>query len=84
MVSISFIAGIIGMSMILIAFVLDEFYRKYNQDTIVYNVLNITGSFLLLYYAVNLQSVPFIILNAVWLSAAVVKLVRILGEKQPK
>ena len=76
----NFIIGIIGMAFILIAFVLDEFVQKWNQNTLQYNILNIMGSFLLAYYAYTLPSIPFIILNAVWLAAAVVKLVRVLEK----
>ncbi len=73
----SLIAGIIGVLCILVAFVLDEFYKKINSETVTYNVLNIVGSGLLIYYAYVLESWPFVVLNAAWLSAAVVKLVKI-------
>jgi len=66
------------MLFILAAFILDEFVRKFNQDTVQYNVLNIIGAFLLIYYAFSLNSLPFIILNVVWLTVAGFKLVRIL------
>lgn len=73
----SFIVGIIGMLFILVAFILDEFYKKFNQNTIQYNVFNLIGSALLTYYAFSLNSLPFIILNLAWFAAAAVKLVRI-------
>lgn len=75
-------AGIIGVICILSAFLLDEFYKKLNSETATYNLLNIVGSGLLMYYAYALQSWPFLALNAVWLIAAVIKLIRIV--KQPK
>ncbi len=71
------VAGIIGVVCILIAFLLDEFYQKFNSETVIYNLLNIFGSGLLMYYAYTLQSWPFVALNAVWLIAAAVKLIRI-------
>jgi len=69
--------GIAGMCLILAAFILDEFYKKWNQNTIRYNLCNLLGSGLLLYYAVTLNSWPFIILNGVWLITAGIKLVKI-------
>ncbi len=74
---INFIIGIIGMVFILTAFILDEFVKRFNQNTVHYNVLNIIGSLLLTYYAFSLNSVPFIILNLVWFFVAGYKLVRI-------
>lgn len=72
--------GILGMVLILIAFILDEFVKRWGQDTIFYNVLNILGGSLLVYYAWQLQGWPFLILNAVWVVVAVVKLVKIVGK----
>jgi len=73
----SIIAGIIGVVCILVAFLLDEFYKKVNSETVPYNLLNILGSGSLMYYAYTLESWPFVALNGVWLIAAVVKLVKI-------
>ena len=73
----SLVAGIIGVVCILIAFILDEFYQKLNSGTVSYNLLNIMGSGLLMYYAYTLQSWPFVALNAVWLMAAGIKLIKI-------
>lgn len=70
-------AGIVGVVCILIAFLLDEFYQKFNSETASYNLINILGAGLLIYYAYALKSWPFVALNAVWLIAAVVKLVKI-------
>jgi len=73
----SLVAGIIGVVCILVAFLLDEFYKKLDSETVPYNLLNILGSGLLMYYAYTLQSWPFVALNAVWFLAAMVKLVKI-------
>jgi hypothetical protein len=75
---INLMIGIVGMSFILVAFILDEFIKKFNQNTIQYNVLNIIGAGLLTYYAFSLNSIPFMILNVVWLVVAAFKLTRIL------
>ena len=75
--SISLIVGIIGMLCIVVAFILDEFVKKFNQNTAQYNLLNIIGAGLLLYYGVTLRGWPFVILNGVWLMAALVKLLNL-------
>ncbi len=80
MVDINFIIGIVGMLFILTAFVLDEFVKKFNQDTIQYNVCNIIGAGFLTYYASSLAAWPFVMLNVIWLIAAGVKLLRIVRD----
>lgn len=76
------IVGISGMVLVLSAFVLDEFFKKYNPDTVFYNLCNILGSGMLVYYALSLKSWPFTVLNLVWLTAGSVKLAEILlGRK---
>lgn len=72
------IISILGMVLVLSAFVLDEFFKRYNQDTVFYNLCNILGSGMLIYYALWLKSWPFIILNLVWFVAGLVKLAEIL------
>lgn len=71
------IAGIAGAFLVLVAFMLNEFHSKINAEKVAYNLLNILGSGLLVYYAYALDSWPFLILNAVWMTAAVIKLVKI-------
>lgn len=76
------IIGIIGMVFILAAFILDEFVRKFNRETIKYNLLNVLGSGMLLYYAFSLKGWPFVVLNLVWMGTALVKLAKILAKKR--
>ena len=80
MEELNLLIGIFGMLCILVAFILDEFSKKYNQDTVFYNTLNIVGSGLLTFYAYTLSSIPFMILNVVWFIAALYKLVGILRK----
>ena len=72
---IDLLIGISGMLFILIAFLLDEFYNSWQQDTIRYNAVNVVGSGLLIYYSLTLYSWPFMILNTVWFLTAGYKLV---------
>lgn len=77
MLEIFVLIGIAGAFLVLVAFMLNEFHSKISPETVTYNLLNIAGSGLLMYYAYALQSWPFLFLNAVWTMAAIVKLVKI-------
>ena len=70
------------MTFILIAFILDEFYKKFNQDTIAYNSFNIIGSGLLAYYSIAIKGWPFLVLNVVWFSVAAYKLIKIVIKRK--
>ena len=74
----AFTTGIIGMALILIAFVLDETNGPIDRDSVQYNALNALGAALLLYYAHSIESIPFLVLNSIWLLVAVLKLMKIL------
>ncbi|NOR84680.1 hypothetical protein GQ473_01040 [archaeon] len=73
--------GIIGMVLILFAFILNEKNGSINTETIEYNGINSLGSLLLLYYAYETNSIPFIVLNAVWFLVAGLKIFKILNLK---
>lgn len=74
------ILGTLGMVCLLVAFILDEFNTRYNEDTVFNNVLGIVGAGLLVYYALIIKGWPFLVLNLVWLGVAGIKLVKILKE----
>lgn len=59
------IIGTMGLSLILIAFLLNSF-KLLSTDTPLYNLLNVAGGGLLIYYAAELESIPFLILESVW------------------
>jgi len=77
MIDVNLGIGIIGMFIILVAFIMDEFYKKSNQETLRYNLTNLIGAGLLIYYAYTLISWPFMILNVVWFIVAGYKLIKI-------
>jgi len=81
MLTLPFILGLLGMTFILIAFILDEFYKKFNQDTIAYNSFNIIGAGLLAYYSITIKGWPFLVLNVVWFLVAAYKLIKISLKK---
>lgn len=57
--------GVIGAAIILVFFLLNQLH-KIDQDNLIYDLGNLIGSSLLLYYSYLLGSVPFMILNFVW------------------
>ena len=74
MINFAVIVGVIGMIFLLTAFALNLF-KKVTQDSLTYNLFNIMGAGLLAYYAYALNSIPFLILQAIWISFAVYKLI---------
>lgn len=57
--------GIIGMSLILVGFLLNQL-KIWSQDSVVYDLVNFIGSILLLLYALYGGAWPFVVLNGVW------------------
>lgn len=59
------IIGILGTSIILVSFLLNQSGR-WSTESRSYDAANAAGSLLLIIYAYLLGSTPFIVLNAVW------------------
>lgn len=57
--------GFTGAFLVLVGFLLNQINILKNSN-IMYDFINFLGSFMLLIYALILQSVPFIIINTVW------------------
>ena len=74
MINFAIIVGVIGMTFLLTAFALNLF-KKVTQGSLIYNIFNIIGAGLLAYYAYVLNSLPFLILEAIWILFAVYKLI---------
>ena len=66
--------GTLGLLLLLSAFVLNQL-KILNTETRIYNLLNIAGGGLLSYYAITLNSIPFLILELVWALFALFKLI---------
>ena len=69
------VIGIVGATLILVAFVLNQI-GKWSKDSFSYDLVNAIGSAFLIYYAYILTSYPFMVLNAVWFLVSVRDLVR--------
>jgi len=74
MIDINLYLGILGMVLLLLAFVLNLLKIK-TEETYLYIILNILGAGISAFYAVSLNAIPFIILEAVWGAFAVYKLI---------
>ena len=74
------ILGISGAAIVLLCFIMIEL-NKWSSKSFIYNILNFTGSVLLVIYAVDGRSYPFIVLNVVW---ALFSLKGMMREKRSK
>lgn len=57
--------GIAGMALILFAFLLNQM-SVWQNNNLKYDLSNLIGSGLMVYYAFTIKSFPFLILNLVW------------------
>jgi len=81
--SISDIIGTIGVSILLIAFILSS--RKLMAvESRTYALLNITGALLCGYSAYLISFYPFVILEIVWAAVALASLVKIVSRGTPR
>jgi len=62
---ITLIVGILGMLCILTAFILGQL-NIWKNDSLSYDLVNLIGSGLLVYYGLLIKGYPFVLLNAVW------------------
>jgi hypothetical protein len=73
--NMSTIIGSVGVSLLLIAFLLSLF-KVISQDSITYSLLNIIGAALAGYASWLIDYMPFVVLEGTWCLVAVVGLVR--------
>ncbi|MFC1728513.1 hypothetical protein ACFLZ7_03555 [Nanoarchaeota archaeon] len=57
--------GSIGLLLILVPFILYEL-NKLNNKSLSYNIMNLLGALILIWYSVQLRSTIFTLLNLVW------------------
>lgn len=76
------IIGTIGVALLLVAFFLNLF-KKIDQNSKLYILLNITGAGLAAYYGLLLDVLPFFVLESVWAIFAAYKLI-IISRNQSK
>ncbi len=76
------IIGSLGACLILIAFIMNQLH-KWQEDSLIYDFVNLIGSLLLVIYAIILVSYPFLILNLVWLGLSIRDVVMDLKKSGP-
>jgi len=76
----STIIGIIGLSLLLLAFVLN-LLKKIKQNSKTYNLINFLGASLLTYYSYTLNNAIFFILELVWAIFALYFLIKLTIKK---
>lgn len=81
MVDFTLIIGLIGMALILLAFVLNVF-KRIDSHSKRYLWMNAFGGAFLVWYAILLASVPFLVLNTVWTAVPLWGLLHHHGEKR--
>lgn len=62
--------GIVGATLILVAFVMEQLH-KWKDTDLKYDVFNAIGGTLMVVYAYLLGSYPFLILNMVWAAVSI-------------
>ena len=79
------IIGTAGLVLLLSAFFFN-LLGWLGTETVLYNLLNIAGSALLTFYAIRLDSIPFLVLEVTWGLLALYKLVSLLrkGKRLPE
>lgn len=73
--------GVIGVGLLLIAFFLNLFY-KLSADSWIYLSLNVLGAVLSAVYALFLEVFPFVVLEGIWASFAVYRMVLVYGRRR--
>lgn len=59
------IIGVVGSALVLVAFLLNQ-YNKVKNNSFIYDFINFVGSVCLFVYAISTNSLPFVVVNAVW------------------
>ena len=73
--TINLLIGVLGLCLVLSGFLLENLLKVHKSRTLM-NLLTMSGSLLLIYYAFTLNSIIFIILNSVWVVFAIYFLVK--------
>ena len=76
MIYLNEIIGFAGLSLVLVAFVFN-LLKKIKTESKLYNMMNLIGSLMLVYYSIVLNSMPFLILQLMWGMAALYNLIKI-------
>ncbi len=78
---LNLIIGMAGMVMLLAAFALN-LLKLLKENSYIYILLNIFGAGILVYHAIVVDSIPFMILETVWALFAIYKLALVAGKSR--
>ncbi len=75
------LTGTAGLLLLLTAFILSLAGRM-DADSVLYLLMNIVGCMLLTWYAVALESIPFMILEGTWGLSSFIRLILVVQKKR--
>jgi len=67
--------GILGSVLCILALAITLYNGKFGESNL-YKILNLTGGIFLLYYAIVTDSLPFIILESIWVLLPTISLIK--------
>ncbi len=65
MLTLTTVLGILGAVIVLLAFTMNQI-KKWEPDSLIYDLTNAIGGILLIIYAFSINSLPFVIINIAW------------------
>ena len=74
--------GFAGVTILLVAYLLHQL-NKLSKDGLLYILMNIVGAGIACFASYLIHYLPFMILEATWMMASVVALIKMLAEKKP-
>jgi len=80
---IPIIIGVCGVGLLLIAFFLNLIH-KLSEEHPIYLLLNFIGAFMAAYYALEGRVIPFVILELVWGTTALIRLILVIKKSSQK
>lgn len=74
--------GFLGLTLLLSSFVLSQ-VKVMSNEALIYHIFNFAGGYILTYYAYVLGNTPFIILEFVWGSFSLYRIIAYLRSEKP-
>ena len=78
----SLLVGSVGVGLLLLAFALN-LLKRLSESSPVYLAMNVVGALMAAWYAYEGNAIPFVILELVWASAALVRLIVVIKKGSP-
>ena len=72
--------GVIGATLLLIAFITNE-TKWLSSESFQYDLINLLGAGFLTWYAIRLNSLPFIVLEGIWTLVALWHILRLARKR---